>query len=112
MELDYNDDPFSIGDLSIGGNIGNAELLDPFADSSLEGLIESSEEEDDITLDNSLRDNSSGSVQDLSQFDQDDFDEAFPSTPCFHVGTSLTLPLNALCLCYRIHFWEQSHQLT
>ncbi|MEM9265310.1 MAG: methyl-accepting chemotaxis protein [Cyanobacteria bacterium P01_F01_bin.13] len=77
-----SDDPFSIGDLgdlSVGGDLGNAELLDPFADSSLEGLVESSEEED-ITLDSIIRDESaSASVQELSQFDQDDFDEAFPS---------------------------------
>lgn len=80
-----DDDPFSIGDmgdLSVGGDLGsNAELLDPFADSSLEGLIESSEEE--ITLDNTVRDESVAAVppQELSQFDQDDFDEAFPSGP-------------------------------
>ncbi len=76
-ELD-DDDPFSISNLSVGGELGNAELLDPFADSSLEGLIESSEEED-ITLDSVVRDGAS--AQDLSQFDQDDFDEAFPSAP-------------------------------
>ncbi|NEQ49508.1 MAG: HAMP domain-containing protein [Leptolyngbya sp. SIO3F4] len=76
-----NDDPFSIGDLgdlSVGGDLGNAELLDPFADSSLEGLVESSEEEE-ITLDSIVRDGPSTSTQELSQFDQDDFDEAFPS---------------------------------
>lgn len=76
-----DDDPFSIGDLgdlSVGGDLGNAELLDPFADSSLEGLIESSEE-DEITLDSVVRDEPSAAAQELSQFDQDDFDEAFPS---------------------------------
>lgn len=76
-----DDDPFSIGDigdLSVGGDIGNAELLDPFADSSLEGLIESSEE-DEITLDSAVREESAPVVQELSQFDQDDFDDAFPS---------------------------------
>ena len=78
-DLDDTDDPFSISDLSVGGDLGNAELLDPFADSSLEGLIDSSEEED-ITLDSTVRD-SANAPQDLSQFDQDDFDEAFPSTP-------------------------------
>lgn len=75
------DDPFSIGDLgdlSVGGDLGNAELLDPFADSSLEGLVESSEEEE-ITLDSIVRDGPATSPQELSQFDQDDFDEAFPS---------------------------------
>ena len=77
LDLD-NDDPFSIGDLSVGGDLGNAELLDPFADSSLEGLVESSEEED-ITLDSVVRDGPSSSAQELSQFDQDDFDQAFPS---------------------------------
>ncbi|MEM9483983.1 MAG: methyl-accepting chemotaxis protein [Cyanobacteria bacterium P01_F01_bin.116] len=80
VELD-NDDPFSIGDLgdlSIGGDLGSAELLDPFADSSLEGLVESSEEEE-ITLDSIVQDAPSTSTQELSQFDQDDFDEAFPS---------------------------------
>lgn len=77
-DLDDADDPFSISDLSVGGDLGNAELLDPFADSSLEGLIESSEEED-ITLDSVVRDETP--AQDLSQFDQDDFDEAFPSAP-------------------------------
>ncbi|MEA5466092.1 methyl-accepting chemotaxis protein [Leptothoe sp. PORK10 BA2] len=74
------DDPFSIGNLSVGGDLGNAEL-DPFADSSLEGLVESSEE-DDITLDSFdgvSRSGSSSSVQELSQFDQDDFEQAFPS---------------------------------
>ncbi|MEO1507880.1 MAG: methyl-accepting chemotaxis protein [Cyanobacteria bacterium J06633_23] len=76
LELD-NDDPFSMGDLSVGGDLGNAELLDPFADSSLEGLVESSEE--DITLDSVVRDGPSSSAQELSQFDQDDFDQAFPS---------------------------------
>ncbi|MDV3350392.1 methyl-accepting chemotaxis protein [Leptolyngbyaceae cyanobacterium CCMR0082] len=80
LELDDEDDPFSISDLSIGGDLGNAELLDPFADSSLEGLIESSEEEE-ITLDSVVRDGSSAPIQDVSQFDQDDFDEAFPSAP-------------------------------
>ncbi|ESA38240.1 methyl-accepting chemotaxis protein [Leptolyngbya sp. Heron Island J] len=80
-DLDDTDDPFSISDLSVGGDLGNAELLDPFADSSLEGLIESSEEEEeDITLDNTVRD-TAGVQQDLSQFDQDDFEEAFPSAP-------------------------------
>ena len=78
-----SDDPFSIGDLgdlSVGGDLGSAELLDPFADSSLEGLVESSEEEE-ITLDSLVRDGApaSTSSQELSQFDQDDFDEAFPS---------------------------------
>ncbi len=77
-DLDDTDDPFSISDLSVGGDLGNAELLDPFADSSLEGLIESSEEED-ITIDSVVRDEAP--AQDLSQFDQDDFDEAFPSAP-------------------------------
>lgn len=80
LNLDDDDDPFSISDLSIGEDLGNAELLDPFADSSLEGLIDSSEEED-ITLDSVVRDESVAPAQDLSQFDQDDFDEAFPSTP-------------------------------
>ncbi|MEM7062790.1 MAG: methyl-accepting chemotaxis protein [Cyanobacteria bacterium P01_B01_bin.77] len=81
VDIAGDDDPFSIGDigdLSVGGDLGNAELLDPFADSSLEGLIESSEE-DDITLDSVVRDESSPVVQELSQFDQDDFDDAFPS---------------------------------
>ncbi|MEO0348503.1 MAG: methyl-accepting chemotaxis protein [Cyanobacteria bacterium P01_A01_bin.15] len=72
-----NDDPFSVGELSVGGDLGNIELLDPFADSSLEGLIASSEE--DITLDNTAHGASSTSAQELSQFDQDDFDEAFAS---------------------------------
>ena len=79
LELDDDDDPFSISDLSVGEDLGNAELLDPFADSSLEGLIESSEEED-MTLDSVVR-NESSSTQNLSQFDQDDFDQAFPSSP-------------------------------
>ena len=78
LDLD-DDDPFSISDLSVGEDLGNAELLDPFADSSLEGLIESSEE-DDITIDSVVRDEPS-SNQNLSQFDQDDFDRAFPSPP-------------------------------
>ena len=78
LELDDDDDPFSISDLSVGEDLGNAELLDPFADSSLEGLIESSEEED-ITLDSVVRNESS--TQNLSQFDQDDFEQAFPSSP-------------------------------
>lgn len=81
VDIAGDDDPFSIGDigdLSVGGDLGNAELLDPFADSSLEDLIESSEE-DEITLDSVVRDEPSPIVQELSQFDQDDFDDAFPS---------------------------------
>ncbi len=82
VNLASDDDPFSIGDLgdlSVGEDLGNAELLDPFADSSLEGLVESSEEED-ITLDSIIRDESSSApAQEVSQFDQDDFAEAFPS---------------------------------
>lgn len=74
------DDPFSLDNLSVGGDLGSADLLDPFADSSLEGLVESSE--DDITLDSidaTPRDGSLSSTQELSQFDQDDFAQAFPS---------------------------------
>ncbi|MBX2865414.1 MAG: HAMP domain-containing protein [Leptolyngbyaceae cyanobacterium MAG.088] len=77
--LDDGNDPFSISDLSVGEDLGNAELLDPFADSSLEGLIESSEEDNNITLDSVIHDETP--AQDVSQFDQDDFNEAFPSSP-------------------------------
>ncbi|MEM6252972.1 MAG: methyl-accepting chemotaxis protein [Cyanobacteria bacterium P01_D01_bin.156] len=71
---DANDDPFAMGELD--GDFNNAGLVDPFADSSLEGLISSSED-DEITLGSVVND--AAAPQELSQFDQDDFNDAFPS---------------------------------
>ncbi|MEM9804993.1 MAG: methyl-accepting chemotaxis protein [Cyanobacteria bacterium P01_D01_bin.56] len=71
-----SDDPFAIGDL--GADLGSSDLVDPFADSSLESLIESSED-DEITLDSIVQNAPSAASQEISQFDQDDFNEAFPS---------------------------------
>ncbi len=71
-----NDDPFAMADL--GADLGGGDIADPFADSSLESLIESSED-NEITLDSVVRDAPSATNQELSQFDQDDFNEAFPA---------------------------------
>ncbi|MBT9311356.1 methyl-accepting chemotaxis protein [Leptothoe kymatousa] len=71
-----DDDPFSMGDLSMGTDLGSGELMDPFADSSLESIVESTDKDSETTLDSLVQDPSVANPE-LSQRDQDDFDEAF-----------------------------------
>ncbi len=76
-DLSDSGDPFAINELNEPSEIDNPELLDPFADSSLDGLISSSGAEDDvITLDTGIR-SSAGGPGEVSQFDQSEFEEAF-----------------------------------
>lgn len=73
----FGDNPFGDSDLNAQDSFSDAELLDPFADSSIEGLIPSSEEEVTLEAGSHAYAEDLEYSSDNASFNQAEFDEAF-----------------------------------
>jgi twitching motility protein PilJ len=73
----FADNPFGISEFSAPNGLSNAELLDPFADSSVEGLMPSSEEEVTLEAGSQAYTRNLEAEPEAIPFDQSEFDEAF-----------------------------------